>query len=116
MDSKCPLYINKCILLVHKSSTKCHLGWANERGSTLKAKPKNKIRLFETYLPTSLFPYLPTTYLQNPTYKNLPTTYLPTYLINFLKKVNGFFLIATCHHIIDIHKWTCAKSDSYFIG
>jgi hypothetical protein len=46
MDSKCALYISNCIWLVHKPSTKCHLGWANERGSTLKAKPKYKIGLF----------------------------------------------------------------------
>ncbi len=66
MAFKCAFYISKCIWLVHKPSTKCHLGWANERGSTLKLNPKTKL----DYKPTSL-----------PTY-NLPTCDLPTYLIN----------------------------------
>ncbi len=46
--------------LVHKPSTKCHLGWANEKGLTLKAKPKHKIGLFQTYVLTSLPTYLHT--------------------------------------------------------
>ncbi len=76
MDLKCALYISKCIWLVHKPSTKRHLGWANEKGSTLKDKPKNKIGLFKTYLPTSLPPYD----LCN--YNNLPTSLPMTYLLN----------------------------------
>ncbi len=59
MDPKCALYINKYIWLVHKPSTKCHLGWANERSSTLKVKPK-KIKL-DYFKPIDLPTYdLPT--------------------------------------------------------
>jgi hypothetical protein len=46
MDFKCAHYISKCISLIHKPNTKCHLGWTNERYSTLKVKPKHKIGLF----------------------------------------------------------------------
>jgi hypothetical protein len=38
LDSKCAHYITKFICFVYEANTKCHLGWANEKGSTLKAK------------------------------------------------------------------------------
>ncbi len=60
MDPKCALYINKYIWLVHKPSTKCHLGWANERSSTLKVKPKK-----QNWIILNLLTYLPMIYLPN---------------------------------------------------
>jgi len=56
----------------------CNLRWANERGLTLKAKPKIKFKYlhiyFLIYLPTYLPSFLPT-YV--PTYS---PTYINTYL------------------------------------
>jgi hypothetical protein len=54
-------------------------GWANDKGSTLKAKPKNKIGLFKTLV------YDLPTYLQQCAYFPIYElfTYLwPIYLIN----------------------------------
>jgi len=102
--SKCSHYISKCICLVLKPSTKCHLGWGNERGWTLKAKPKHQIGLFKTCLPSLRLPsYVPKpmTWVASYLLTYLPTYDLPTYQINY--KINNQWSFSNCH--MSPHNW-----------